>query len=191
MRERREDGMIPGVLRAMLLAWAGSISIQAGGAHAQAVAEQPLTGTNPIKYRVNYRPTNSDVWQQYAETRSLDKANAIAAEVQSSGYQSQVVNDLTPFPHVFPDFAETSASATIPPPTGRRTITITWCPAWVTTTAGTAVTTRVTATDIIQTTGGMAVRPAGAAAGADTTGVAAGTVAPASAVVTVTGMTLT
>ncbi len=114
MRYRRDHRIISVIVAAISLAWAGSISARAGGAQAQPPGGEGLTATNPIKYRVNYRPTANDPWQQYAETRSLDKANAIAAEVQGSGYQSQVVNDLTPFPHVFPDMAETSASALLP-----------------------------------------------------------------------------
>ena len=64
----------------------------------------------PATYRVNYRPSDSDPWQLYAETRSLDKANTIAAGVKESGYQAQVVDDLTPSAQPYPDAAETSAS---------------------------------------------------------------------------------
>ncbi len=46
------------------------------------------TATNPIRYQVNYRASANDPWQLYAATRSLDKANTIAAEVKSTGYQS-------------------------------------------------------------------------------------------------------
>ena len=44
------------------------------------------TATNPLRYQVNYRATANDPWQLYASTRSLRKANAIAAEVKSTGY---------------------------------------------------------------------------------------------------------
>lgn len=64
---------------------------------------------NSLRYRVNYRPTASDPWQLYTETRSLDKANTVANEVRGTGYQSQVVDDLTPAPQPYPDASETSA----------------------------------------------------------------------------------
>jgi hypothetical protein len=114
MRHRREKRVILENVAAMFVAWTGSILAAPGGVHGQPPDGQAVTATNPAKYRVNYRPTASDVWQQYAETRSLDKANAIAAEVQTSGYLSQVVNDLTPSPQPFPDMAETSASRYYP-----------------------------------------------------------------------------
>src|SRR5262249_32020228 len=114
MSDSSEYRVIPTILCGFLWICAGWVTLGAGCAQAQPQGGETLTTSNPIKYRVNYRPTANDVWQQYAETRSLDKANAIAAEVQNSGYQSQVVNDLTPFPHVFPDAAETSASRYYP-----------------------------------------------------------------------------
>jgi hypothetical protein len=67
-----------------------------------------------MTYRVNYRPGENDPWQLYAETRDLAKANKIADEVKESGYQAQVVDDLTPSAQPFPDAAETSASAYYP-----------------------------------------------------------------------------
>ena len=81
-----------------------------------AAAQQGLAGggSNPLTYRVNYRPSDNDPWQLYAETRSLDKANTIASGVKESGYQSQVVDDLTPFVQPFPDASQTSASSYYP-----------------------------------------------------------------------------
>ena len=114
MRKRREDGLIPGILQALLVAWAGSISIKAGARHAQPVDVQALTGTNPIQYRVNYRPTDTTSGSSTPRRAASTRPTLIAAEVRGSGYQSQVVNDLTPLPHVFPDFAETSASRYYP-----------------------------------------------------------------------------
>jgi hypothetical protein len=66
------------------------------------------------RYRLNYRPSAADPWQVYTEVRSLDKANQIAAELGQTGYQTQVVSDLTPSPQPFPDAAQTSASGYYP-----------------------------------------------------------------------------
>ena len=73
---------------------------------------QALSQPSPksLRYRVNYRPTGSDPWQLYSETRSLDKANTIASGVRESGYQAQVIDDLTPAAQRYPDASETSAS---------------------------------------------------------------------------------
>jgi hypothetical protein len=114
MEPQIDRNVIWRIATAVLLVLAGSVPARARGAHEQVPAGQGLTATNPIKYRVNYRPTADDPWQQYAETRSLDKANAIASEVQNSGYLSQVVNDLTPSAQPYPDMAETSASGYYP-----------------------------------------------------------------------------
>src|SRR5262249_23071961 len=53
----------------------------AAGARSRRGQAQAQAGPDPIRYRVNYRPSDQDAWQLYAETRSLDKANTIAAEV--------------------------------------------------------------------------------------------------------------
>jgi hypothetical protein len=89
---------------------AGSPLSPPAGGQAQAPGGVAQPGAKALRYRVNYRPTSSDPWQLYSETRSLTKANTIAAEVKSSGYESQVVDDLTPSPQPFPDSSETSAS---------------------------------------------------------------------------------
>ncbi len=88
--------------------------LRAGNAPAPALGGKAQQGSNPLRYRVNYRPADSDPWQLYSETRSLDKANAIAAEVKESGYQSQVIDDLTPAAQPYPDASETSASGYYP-----------------------------------------------------------------------------
>jgi hypothetical protein len=66
------------------------------------------------RYRVNQRPSDKDPWQLYLETRSRSKADTIASEVRASGYQAQVVDDLTPAPQAYPDAADTSASSYYP-----------------------------------------------------------------------------
>ena len=54
---------------------------------------QGQTATNPLRYQVNYRASATDPWQLYASTRNLNNANSIAAEVKSTGYQTQVVTN--------------------------------------------------------------------------------------------------
>ncbi len=86
----------------------------AASAGAQGQPGPGQTATNPLRYQVNYRAAASDPWQLYASTRSLEKANAIAAEVKSTGYETQVVDNLSPAPQPYPDAAETSASRYYP-----------------------------------------------------------------------------
>ena len=74
----------------------------------------PTRSSNPTRYRVNYRPSRGDPWQLYAETRNLEQANTIASGVKQSGYQAQIVDDLTPAPQPYPDASETSASSYYP-----------------------------------------------------------------------------
>ena len=114
MNHRRDPGLIPGMVAALSVAGLVAIPAQAGESQDQAPVGQGQTATNPIRYQVNYRPTANDPWQLYAATRGLDKANAIATELQSTGYQAQVVNSLTPSPQPYPDAAETSASRYYP-----------------------------------------------------------------------------
>src|SRR5262245_59022826 len=80
----------------------------AGADPAPGAAGQPSSAAP--RYRVNYRPTETDPWQLYGGTRSLDKANTIAHEVRQTGYQAEVVDDATPVPQFYPDVADTSAS---------------------------------------------------------------------------------
>jgi hypothetical protein len=80
------------------------------GPHASASA----TAATAVKYRVNYRPSDADPWQLYAQSRDLSKANAIAAEVRQTGYQAGVVDDATPVPQFYPDATDTSASGYYP-----------------------------------------------------------------------------
>jgi hypothetical protein len=68
----------------------------------------------PLQYRVDFRVDSNDPWQTYSRVRSKDKAEAIAKDVRESGYQVEVVNDLTPAPQPLPDAAATSASALYP-----------------------------------------------------------------------------
>jgi len=98
---------------ALVMAGLGAPGARAAGS---AAAQQGLAGdgSTPLTYRVNYRPSDHDPWQLYAETRSLDKANTIASGVKESGYQSQVVDDLTPSAQPFPDASLTSASSYYP-----------------------------------------------------------------------------
>ena len=88
------------------------------GCGAQPSAQDPAAGgqtaTNPLRYQVNYRASESDPWQLYAIDANLDNANTIAAKVKSSGYFSEVVNNLTPVVQPYPDMAETSASRYYP-----------------------------------------------------------------------------
>ncbi len=98
----------------MAAALVATLGTSPRGASAQEAAVQGQTATNPTRYQVNYRASESDPWQLYASTRSLEKANTIAAEVKSSGYLSEVANNLTPAPQPYPDYAETSASRYYP-----------------------------------------------------------------------------
>ncbi len=108
MRRTHQQQIVWGAL-AVVMAGLSSSGARAAGA---AAVHQGLAdgGSNPLTYRVNYRPSDRDPWQLYAETRSLDKANIIASGVKESGYRSQVVDDLSPFAQPFPDASETSAS---------------------------------------------------------------------------------
>ena len=69
---------------------------------------------SPPAWRVNYRPDDPSPWQQYMETRSRTKAESLAAELRESGYQAQVVSDLSPLPQLYPDAAMYSASRYYP-----------------------------------------------------------------------------
>src|SRR5258708_4704936 len=82
------------------LAWAQA---QPGPPQAQQGAERPQGQDASLRYRVNYRPSETNPWQVYSETRSLEQANAIAADVRSSGYLAEVVDSSTPAPQMFPD----------------------------------------------------------------------------------------
>ena len=62
------------------------------------------------QYRVNYRPSDTDPWQLYAQSRDPARANTIAAGGPPEGYQAEVVDDATPVPQFYPDAADTSAS---------------------------------------------------------------------------------
>jgi hypothetical protein len=66
------------------------------------------------RYRVNYRAADSAPWQVYAEARTRDKADAIAAEVRQSGYQAEVVSNQNPTPQAYPDASDYSASGYYP-----------------------------------------------------------------------------
>src|SRR5207248_1790437 len=119
MRRARDRHIISGILSLMGLARTAGVSAQTSNAPAQppttaarvrGASAQAQPGSNPLRYRVNYRPSDKDPWQLYAETRSRDKANTIASEVRESGYRAQVVDDLTPAPQPYPDASETSAS---------------------------------------------------------------------------------
>jgi hypothetical protein len=74
----------------------------------ETVPSQPEAAT--AKYRVNYRPSDADPWQFYAQSRDPARANTVAMEVRQSGYQAEVVNDATPVPQFYPDASATSAS---------------------------------------------------------------------------------
>ncbi len=144
-----------------------------------------------LRYRVNYRPSASDPWQLYAETRNLDKANAIAAEVQGSGYQAQVVER--------PDACCRSPIPMPPKParrdiirrrTGRLITTTILCRAgWLQLRNCTAAGTPATAIDRIPITGGTAAVRGTAATGPATTGAAAGGAVGACIPVIATGTT--
>src|SRR3954447_4181091 len=73
-------------------------------------ADPAGTALETARYRVNYRPSGTDPWQFYADSRDHAKADAIAAEVRQSGYQAEVVDDATPVPQFYPDGANSSAS---------------------------------------------------------------------------------
>jgi hypothetical protein len=108
---RRASAILP----VAVLSWSVVLA-PGGGARAQApaAAAQAQAGFAPLHYRVNYRPAESDPWQLYAETRTLDKANQIASDIGQTGYLTQVVDDLTPSPQPYPDAAVTSASGYYP-----------------------------------------------------------------------------
>ena len=91
---------------AVVVSWLVTL---ASGARAQEAVGDVQTATNPARYQVNYRATANDPWQLYASTRSLEKANTIAADVKSSGYLADVVTNLTPVAQPLPDYAATSA----------------------------------------------------------------------------------
>ena len=112
MKRRRDRVLISKMLPALTFAWL--VAIPSGALAQRHRSRSVKVATNPIRYQVNYRPSANDPWQLYAATRGLDKANAIAAEVQSTGYLAQVVNNLTPSPQPYPDAAETSASSYYP-----------------------------------------------------------------------------
>lgn len=84
-----------------------ALACGASAALGQSTSETP-------RYRVNYRPDDKAPWQLYAETRSQDKANAIAAEVKQTGYLAEVVSGTTPLPQPYPDVENTSASGYYP-----------------------------------------------------------------------------
>jgi hypothetical protein len=86
------------------VAEAGNTATQVGA------GQEGKPGADQLRYRVNYRPADSEPWQLYSETRSLAKANSMAFEMKEAGYQAQVVDDLTPAPQPYPDASETSAS---------------------------------------------------------------------------------
>jgi hypothetical protein len=113
MRRTESQRLISRMLALGVLAFSGAARAQPPGGPAAAGGLGP-GGSNPPTYRVNYRPSISDVWQLYAETRGLDKANAIAASVKEAGYQAQVVDDLSPSAQPYPDASQTSASAYYP-----------------------------------------------------------------------------
>jgi hypothetical protein len=75
-----------------------------------AIPGQEQPGSPQVHYRVNYRPSDTDPWQLYAQTRSLENANKIADDVRQSGYQAEVVDDATPVPQPYPDASDYSAS---------------------------------------------------------------------------------
>jgi hypothetical protein len=109
MKRTYSDRKSSRALAFVLLSWPGALAAQAPGAPA-AGGGLVQSGSHPLTYRVNYRPSENDTWQLYAETRGLDKANTIAAGVRETGYQTQVIDDLTPSAQPFPDASETSAS---------------------------------------------------------------------------------
>src|SRR5262249_15909782 len=112
MKRVRERQICTGSVLFAVLVCAGGISTQTPSARGQ--DGQARAGSNSLRYRVNYRPSPNDPWQLYSETRSLEKANMIASEVKESGYQAQVVDDLTPSHQPYPDASETSASSYYP-----------------------------------------------------------------------------
>src|SRR5262245_594297 len=103
MKHAPDRRKVPAIVCLAVLGWAS-------GALAGGEAGQAPPGSSAVRYRVNYRPSGNDPWQLYAETRSLAKANTIATSIKESGYQAQVVDDLTPAPQPYPDASQTSAS---------------------------------------------------------------------------------
>jgi hypothetical protein len=100
-------GVSPSFLFAAVLLAAGVPETRGQTPRAALPAE---AGGETMSYRVNYRPSDSAPWQIYAQTRSLNNANSIAAELRQGGYQAEVVNSLTPSPQPYPDATEYSAS---------------------------------------------------------------------------------
>ena len=103
--------------------------------------------------------SENDPWQLYASTRSLEKANTIAAEVKSSGYQSAGREQLDAGAAALSGCGRNQCVAILPDvelvvglQLLRRSRPDT------TTTAGTAAGIRRTAIDLIPTTGGTANR---------------------------------
>jgi hypothetical protein len=113
MTQTREAASVLAAAVLVALVWPGTLEAQTQNTRRTTGVGAQLGG-GPMTYRVNYRPGENDPWQLYAETRDLAKANKIADEVKESGYQAQVVDDLTPSAQPFPDAAETSASAYYP-----------------------------------------------------------------------------
>jgi hypothetical protein len=80
-----------------------------GAAQDQGRGAAPSTPRAP-RWRVQYRPSDGDPWQDYLATRNRTKATNVAQELQESGYQAQVVDDTTPSPQPYPDAEDTAPS---------------------------------------------------------------------------------
>ena len=145
------------------------------GASAQDAAVQGQTATNPTRYQVNYRASESDPWQLYASTRSLEKANTIAAEVKKLGLPERGGEQFdSGTASLTPIMQRPAHRGTIRHRTGRRTTTTTCCRGETITTAGMAGGIRRTAIDLIPTIGGTAGGLITARVGAGITGAVAG-----------------
>ena len=109
----RAIGLASGLML-LTLGLGGPPKVEAFRAQDAPADRQAAPRAGSVRYRVNYRATGQDPWQVYSETKNRTKAESVAAEVRASGYQAEVVNDLTPSPQPYPDPAETSASGYYP-----------------------------------------------------------------------------
>ena len=69
MRRSYSEPMISGALSLAILTWSGAVAAQAPGA---GIAQEGLvrSSADPPAYRVNYRPSENDTWQLYAQYAS-------------------------------------------------------------------------------------------------------------------------
>src|SRR5689334_8951396 len=115
MREEIAMPPSPAVPRRLVAALGIALILSlAPGAARPAAGQEAATVAEATRYRVNYRPAAADPWQLYAESRTQDKADAIADEIRQAGYQAEVVDNSTPTPQPMPDYADTSASGYYP-----------------------------------------------------------------------------